>query len=251
MSPPCLRDSPPPVNARRRCRQDARSVMSPLQDPHRSHAATPGELVALNAMHRSERPFLAWRDDEGALQMRALDGESLTIGRAPSSGIPITWDPAVSSLHAELIALDSEWLIVDDGVSRNGTFVGQRRVSGRLRLRDEDRIRVGETLLVFHRPVEIAEPTAFADGGVAREDLSDTEWAVLRALCRPMVLEGRPAAASNNAIVEEVHLSLDGVKRCLTRLYGAFAIGGEVESKRLGLAHAAINGGLVTVRAYE
>ncbi|MGK2937092.1 MAG: FHA domain-containing protein [Solirubrobacteraceae bacterium] len=229
----------------------ASTPMSSPRDPHRSHAASPAELIALNAVSREGSPFLAWRDHASALQLLALDGAPVTIGRSPAAGIPITWDPAVSALHGELVPVDEEWLIVDDGISTNGTFVGGGRVSGRQRLRDEDRIRVGDTLIVFHRPALVATPTAFAEVAVERSDLSQTEWTVLLALCRPIVVDGQRSPASNNVIVAEVHLSRDGAKRCLTRLYAAFGVAEDADSKRLELAHAAMNTALVTRRSYD
>ena len=39
-------------------------------------------------------------------------------------------------------------MVCDDGISRNGTFVNNDRISGRRRLRDGDVIRVGRTMLV-------------------------------------------------------------------------------------------------------
>jgi class 3 adenylate cyclase len=61
-------------------------------------------------------------------------------------------DPSVSLVHAELIPLGAHWLIGDDGLSRNGTFVNGERVSGRRRLRGGDIIRVGRTTLTFRDP---------------------------------------------------------------------------------------------------
>jgi pSer/pThr/pTyr-binding forkhead associated (FHA) protein len=49
--------------------------------------------------------------------------------------------------------------VTDDGLSRNGTFVNDRRVEGRRRLTDGDLLRCGETLLLFVSPFQAAEQT--------------------------------------------------------------------------------------------
>jgi pSer/pThr/pTyr-binding forkhead associated (FHA) protein len=46
------------------------------------------------------------------------------------------------------------WLIVDDGLSRNGTFVNGERVTGRRRLQDGDHIGAGTTPLIFSDPMQ-------------------------------------------------------------------------------------------------
>jgi class 3 adenylate cyclase len=46
--------------------------------------------------------------------------------------------------------MGAHWLIGDDGVSRNGTFVNGERLNGRRRLRHGDVIRIGRTALAFN-----------------------------------------------------------------------------------------------------
>ena len=45
------------------------------------------------------------------------------------------WDTEVSRLHAQVEPVGSDWIVVDDGLSRNGTYVNGERVNGRRRLR--------------------------------------------------------------------------------------------------------------------
>lgn len=97
--------------------------------------------------------LLQFEDQSGAQQVFALAGErELTIGRGEDADLRLSWDPSVSLLHAVLIRLGAHWLIADEGVSRNGTFVNGARLSGRRRLRDRDMVRVGATTLAFHDP---------------------------------------------------------------------------------------------------
>ncbi len=218
------------------------------EDPHRPHASTPAELKAVADMIRSGGPFVTWRVDTG-LNLRPLDptAERTTIGRSPASAIILN-DSEASWLHAEITRIDEAWLIVDTG-STNGTFVDGRRVHARARLHNEDRIVIGDTMLVFHLPGERLVPTKRAGRVIERRDLSDIEFHVLTALCRPIVVGGSRDPAPNLAIQAEVHMTLGGVKRCLTRLFGIYGI--ESASKRQALADAAINSGVVGPRTYD
>jgi class 3 adenylate cyclase len=103
--------------------------------------------------------FLLYADVLGAEQIYGLARRNrVTIGRSGEVDLSLPWDSSVSSLHAEAVRLGSHWLITDEGISRNGTFVNDERVGGRRRLHHGDVIRVGHTRLVFnderaaHRP---------------------------------------------------------------------------------------------------
>jgi class 3 adenylate cyclase len=96
-------------------------------------------------------PFLLYRDGSGAQRVHLLEADrAVTIGRGDDSDVHLWWDLTVSLVHAEAVRVGSHWLISDDGVSRNGTFVNDQRLSGRRRLRHRDVIRVGATALVFN-----------------------------------------------------------------------------------------------------
>src|SRR5215211_3380488 len=100
------------------------------------HLASPAELKERIAADRHGGPFLVYRDGDGAQQIRRLadDARQLTLGRDDEADIQLAWDPHVSGLHAELRCASGSWLIIDDGLSRNGTFVNGERVVGRCRL---------------------------------------------------------------------------------------------------------------------
>ena len=70
----------------------------------------------------------------------------ITIGRDPRSEL-VLWDNKVSHYHAQ-IRLERGWPIIYDLNSMNGTFVNGQRVTTQM-LREGDRIRVGDTELVF------------------------------------------------------------------------------------------------------
>src|SRR5437899_1921664 len=88
---------------------------------------------------RTEAPFLRYDDDTGVERVRVLDlRRPMTIGRADAADLSLGWDPSVSSLHAEAYPLGEHWLIGDEGISRNGTFVNGERLRGRRRLHHGD-----------------------------------------------------------------------------------------------------------------
>src|SRR3954447_1128185 len=98
--------------------------------------------------------FLLYRDDAGAQQYVDLpdDRERLTIGRRAGNDLALPWDAQVSRLHAELVRMSADWVVCDDGISHNGTFVNGERVRGRRRLQDGDQIAIGDTLIAFCAP---------------------------------------------------------------------------------------------------
>ena len=96
-------------------------------------------------------PFLLYRDDADRRVLYELEREQLTIGRRASCDLALPWDDSVSRLHAELLRMGADWVLCDDGLSHNGTFVNGERVRGRRRLRDGDMVTVGATQLMFTR----------------------------------------------------------------------------------------------------
>lgn len=220
-------------------------------DPLARHAATPAELQQLLQAERAGTAFLAVRDGSGRLQVHLLDAaaDRVAIGRHPAAGVPITWDSEVSGLHAELDCVGGEWTITDDGLSRNGTFINERRVRGRKRLRDGDRVRVGQTVMaVVLTTAPVAGHTVVAGHDAAQYQLSPAQRRVLVALCRPCRESGSFAApASNQQIADELFLSTETVKMHLRALFAKFNLDHEPQNqKRARLAETALHYGLVS-----
>jgi pSer/pThr/pTyr-binding forkhead associated (FHA) protein len=91
------------------------------------------------------------------------------------------------------------WTIVDDGLSRNGTFVNGQRVIGRVRLHDRDEIRVGLSVLTYCAPAELdGVHTLIGEPLPAAARLTVAQRAVLVALCRPYREDRRYATAPTN-----------------------------------------------------
>jgi len=208
------------------------------------------EVKARLDAERRGRPFLVLRDGAGGQRIVPLDaGAALTIGRSDQADVAVGWDGEVSRLHAQLSSSAGEWLIADDGLSRNGTFVNGQRIAGRRRLADGDVIRVGATVMLFRSPRAEAPPTALAAVGVTIDQLNETQRRVLAALCRPYAGGHHLAApASNQQIGAELHLSLDAVKANLRTMYHLFGVARLPQNqKRAQLAERAITWGLVVV----
>ena len=146
-----------------------------------------------------------------------------------------------------------DWTIVDDGLSRNGTFLNGERVQGRRRLCDGDTVRFGETLAVFRQPVLDGKETGATVGaGEALEaaSLSQTQRKVLLELCRPFKGAGAFAtAATNQQIADALYLSVDAVKTHMRLLFRKFEIEDLPQNrKRAALVERAFQAGIVRER---
>lgn len=70
-------------------------------------------------------------------------------------------DTKVSRKHAEIALLGPGAYFVRDLASTNGTFVNRRRVTEKVPINNEDRIRVGDTVFTFF----VVEGSLVAGGG--------------------------------------------------------------------------------------
>jgi hypothetical protein len=222
-------------------------------DPLAPHSMSAGELKELIAAERSGRPFLAFRNELGLLRLYHFESPdaTTTLGRTDATDLPITWDGEVSSLHAEVELLGGALTIVDDGLSTNGTYVNGNRIHGRHRLRDGDRIRVGQTILAYKSGeqavvFETLRTVAEAD----RPELTDLQRSVLIGLCRPLRGGGAFATpATNQQIASELFLSISAVKMHLRSLFAKFALGDMPQNqKRARLAETALQLGVINPR---
>jgi pSer/pThr/pTyr-binding forkhead associated (FHA) protein len=162
-----------------------------------------------------------------------------------------TTHPEVSGLHAELQAGGAELAIVDDGLSRNGTYVDGRRVNGRRRLRDGDRIRVGQTVIVARFPGGgVVEETVTAGQTLLAQDITETQRKVLVALCRPFAGGASfTKPPTNQEIAAEVFLSVEAVKMHLRALFAKFELTELPQNeKRVRLAECAMQFGVVVTQ---
>lgn len=211
------------------------------------------ELKAQIEAERGGRPFLVLRDGEGEQRIVVIeDGTSeLWVGRGEAAGLRIDWDEEVSALHAQIEVVAGECTLLDDGLSRNGSFVGSERVHGRKHLRDGDALRFGRTMVLFRRPGESApEATVVAGEVPAATTISPAQRRVLLALCRPFK-DGTAFATppTNQAIAAELHLSVDAVKTHMRALFEKLELEDLPQNrKRVALVERALQSGAVSPR---
>jgi predicted component of type VI protein secretion system len=161
---------------------------------------------------RDSPPWLTSWDESAQLRRWPLSGPVVTVGRAASADVALPDDPLVSRVHARLERVGERWTVVDDGLSRNGTWVCGARVTGRRVLHDRDTIRVGGTVLTFCAPDESEEPhTLVGEPLPLSAALTPAQRTVVAALCKPL-LDGGALPATNAQIAAELHLSVDAVK---------------------------------------
>jgi transcriptional regulator with PAS, ATPase and Fis domain len=123
-----------------------------------------------------------------------LDGfQRVTVGRGPERVVSVHGeqlrievpDEAISSAHAEILRVESEWRLRDLG-SRNGTFVDSRRVEEDI-LEDGARLRLGGTFFTFRRSYQNDGPPLLESkdlplGAVGVRTISPSMQQVLRRL---------------------------------------------------------------------
>ena len=210
------------------------------------------ELKRQIELERDEEPFLVLRAEDGEQQLVPLGGRTrLTIGRGGEVDVPLEGDEGVSRLHAELELVGGSWLVVDDGLSTNGTFVEGERIGARRRLADRELITVGGTGILFRDPAasEGPGPTVAAIDTATVQALSETQRKVLIALCRPFATgDSFATPATNKEIAESVYLSVDAVKGHLRVLFDRFGLADLPQNeKRTRLAEQALRSGAVRV----
>ena len=188
-----------------------------------------------------------WRAGTLAEVFLLKDPETI-VGRAPSSSARIE-DDKVSRQHAVVKRTGRVGWRITDLESTNGTFVNEQRVRADRPLRDRDRIRVGDSELVFCAATPSPETERRTVMGVVREtpDVTRRERDVLVALCRPLFGPERfPVPATTRQICAELVISESAVRHHLDRLYDKFEIyDDDADERRRRLATEAISRGSV------
>ena len=211
--------------------------------------ASTQEVVDRLRAERAGSPFLLFRDGDRHQRIVELGPEPalVHVGRGPACEIALTWDGEVSRVHAVLERAGGHWTLVDDGLSRNGSFVNGRRVLGRRRLADGDEIAVGHTLLVFSSGPEATLKSTQTMTEHARPQLTEAQQRVLLALCHPVLSDPFGGPASNKEIADALFVSVETVKSHLRVMFDRFDIGADVPQnrKRAELARRAIERGSV------
>jgi hypothetical protein len=211
---------------------------------------SPRDLKALMDAERTGMPFLYWRDVARQQHILVLtpDRARVTIGRREQSDVALSWDDEVSRAHALIEPVGEEWTLVDDGLSRNGTYVNGGRIHGRHRLHDREQLCFGRTHVMYRDPASArdSESTARAPGSPGAVPLSEMQRKVAIALCRPLVNSSSAIPATNPQIASEVHLTVDAVKAHLRILFERFGLGDLPQNeKRSRLVKILLDSGLL------
>jgi serine phosphatase RsbU (regulator of sigma subunit)/pSer/pThr/pTyr-binding forkhead associated (FHA) protein len=145
-----------------------------------------------------------------------LQGSAISIGRASDCSIPIK-DRYLSRKHAEIVQLNGGWLLKDCG-SANGTYLNGTRVERDSPLSNGDRIRLGDTEILFEttehntdRFLAVADTNASASISIPIHEIDElkhdtgdlTKLATLNALARELI-EDRPMDQLFGFITERV-----------------------------------------------
>ena len=230
------------------------SDYGPHMNGHESgpRARSAGEMKEQIEAEQLGRTFFVYRDREDEQRLLVIeDGiESLWVGRSASADLNLDWDAEISSLHAQLELVGLECTLVDDGLSRNGSYVNGERVGGRRRLRDGDTLRFGRTGVLYRAPAASDSETVLSGEALTAAGVSPAQKRVLIALCRPFKGGSSFATpATNGQIAGELHLSVDAVKTHLRALFEKFAVEELPQNqKRVALAERALQSGLVAER---
>jgi hypothetical protein len=215
------------------------------------HEFSPSELPLMIAAERAGSPFVVFRDASAALQFVELEGDRVCVGRDGGNDLVLRWDVEVSRLHALLERLADTWTVVDDDLSRNGTFVNGLRVRGRRRLNDRDVLRFGVTQVLYRDPAAEAGETPRVSGHASVAGITPGQRRVLVALCRPLLDAVEPGATppSNAELAELLGVSTEAVRSHLKTLFRLFEIPDLPQNrKRAELARRALASGVVVPR---
>jgi FHA domain len=215
---------------------------------------TPAELKEIIAAERTASPFLIWRTDDGRQQLLVLEPDRwrVTIGRDPGADIPLTWDREVSRAHALLERMGHRWTLVDDGLSRHGSYVNGSQVPGRRQLVDRDRLCFGTTEITFREAAIVAaDATASIAVSLEQLTLSPMQRKIAISLCRPVRESESAMPATNRAIADEVFLSVDAVKAHLRVLFTRYGLNDLPQNeKRVQLATTILASGVLSARDF-
>ena len=212
------------------------------------------ELKEQIELERQGEPFLLFRTGEGEqrLVVLAASASPITIGRREETDVSLSWDSEVSRLHSTIERVGADWVLIDDGLSRNGSFVNGARMLGRHRLEDGDRLCFGETVVLYRNPGGgQSYSTSPLPASALTVPLTPTQHKVLVALCRPVNDSAFATPATNREIAEEVMLSVDAVKAQLRVLFDRFGLEALPQNqKRARLAASTLVGGLLSPRDF-
>lgn len=97
------------------------------------------------------------RRPDGTMNVYSFTQGPCTLGRGGAATLRID-DEFMSRIHCEVFVRDDQFVLRDLN-SRNGTFVNDQHIQEQM-LNTGDRIKIGETLIAFHREAEMVPSKA-------------------------------------------------------------------------------------------
>lgn len=160
-------------------------------------------------------PHLVIEDHLGQLRVASLpDRARWVVGRDPACDLVVDWDASVSRSHAVIERLGAVVTIEDSGVSRNGTIVDGRRISGKALLADAATVELGYSRM--HVRLAGADPAGVATVGVTgREQATSPTFSPAEHRVLLAMVEGRRRASTtptNRQVAEALGLGIETVK---------------------------------------
>ena len=155
----------------------------------------------------------------------------------------------MSRTHAQLVRVGTRWYVEDDGLSRNGTWVNEERVTGGGRCATATSCGSGtRRCWCGSRRRGSSGPTRpesrFAAAGPLSARAAARAGGALPSV--PGARAGPHPPASNEQIAGELHLSVDAVKAHLRQLFRRFDIEHLPQiQKRTALVRIAIEAGIL------
>jgi pSer/pThr/pTyr-binding forkhead associated (FHA) protein len=217
--------------------------------PQTLRSTSAAEVAERLHAERAGSPFLLYRDGDGRQRIAELrdSDRALCIGRGPANDLALEWDAEVSRVHAVLERAGGHWTLVDDGLSRNGSFVNGARVHGRRRLADGDAIAIGKTLMVFVANGESTLRATEATPDGTAPEISPAQQRVLQALCGPVAADPFAGPPSNREIADELYVSVETIKSHMRALFERYGVEDMPQNrKRAELARRALARGAIT-----
>jgi hypothetical protein len=200
------------------------------------------------AVRAKGHAFVRYRDGERFRAVALLPASSMVyIGRDAGCVVGIENDVRVSRRHARLIFGASQWSI-EDGPSRNGTYVDGKRTVGEHILADRALISVGRTVLSFHDPPTTTIVTTLSeDPPIQRLSPTATQRRVLVELARPFMARnaGIPVTPTNAAIAATLGYQVTTIRDAISDLYRQAGLLRGASQQRSELVRIAIIEGTV------
>ena len=123
------------------------SIFSTRVEPDKSIKPANDACFVIISGNEENKKFNLFTQKESDIPIDQVS-KKIKIGRSINDNEIILFDKFVSSSHA-LIEQSGENFYIDDRKSRNGTFLNEEKINEKTLLRNQDKIKMGNTILKF------------------------------------------------------------------------------------------------------